>query len=245
MTSTSDGSVIAEPGTYSHLTRTITWLVGEVGPGDGGIANFSAKVRNDVVGGTEIINTATVHFPSVPETTETNTIVSVVGHPSIALVGLAPFETTVLRSSILYLNLTLANEGHFSETFNVTVYVNSTIIGTQNVTMPGRSEQPVLFMWNTTDFSVGSYNISAYAWPVLGDNDTLDNAVTGIFVAVMIPGDVDGDNDVDIFDIVRMASVYGVKQPDPRYDPACDIDSDGDIDIFDLVIAAGNYGDRW
>ncbi|MGB9134823.1 MAG: dockerin type I domain-containing protein [Candidatus Bathyarchaeia archaeon] len=57
--------------------------------------------------------------------------------------------------------------------------------------------------------------------------------------------DVDGDTNVDIFDTVIMAGVYGVKQPNPRYDPYCDIDGDGDIDIFDLVAAAMNYGENW
>jgi parallel beta-helix repeat protein len=58
-------------------------------------------------------------------------------------------------------------------------------------------------------------------------------------------GDVDGDRDVDIFDIVRMASCYGVIYPDERYDRLCDMDLDGDIDIFDIVKAAGNYGESW
>jgi len=56
---------------------------------------------------------------------------------------------------------------------------------------------------------------------------------------------VDGDRDVDIFDIVCMAGVYGVEYPDPRYDRLCDVDLDGDIDIFDIVIAAGHYGESW
>jgi parallel beta-helix repeat protein len=58
-------------------------------------------------------------------------------------------------------------------------------------------------------------------------------------------GDVDGDQDVDIFDIVRMASIYGVESPDPRYSRLCDLDLDADIDIFDIVVAAGNYGESW
>ena len=60
-----------------------------------------------------------------------------------------------------------------------------------------------------------------------------------------IPGDVDADRDVDIFDIVKIAGVYGVSKPDPRYDPILDIDGDGDVDIFDIVAAAGNYGESW
>jgi len=61
-------------------------------------------------------------------------------------------------------------------------------------------------------------------------------------VLVTLPGDIDGDRDVDIYDIVRMCNAYGTKKPDPDYDPACDIDGDGDVDIYDIVEAANQYG---
>jgi uncharacterized repeat protein (TIGR01451 family) len=173
--SKTNGSVIAEPGTYNPSTRTVTWLVGEVGPNEGGVANFSAKVRDDAPEGTEIINSATVYFPSVPETTRTNTIVSVVGQPDIAVKDLTPLETSAKRGSILHLNATLANEGYFAEAVNITLYANSTIIGTQNVTLTGRSESTVIFMWNTTNSLTGNYTISAYAEPVPGETNTTDN----------------------------------------------------------------------
>lgn len=87
--STIDGSVIAEPGIYNIGTRTITWFVGEVGPGEGGITEFSVNVRDDAENGTEIINYATVYFPSVPEETRTNGIVSIVSlnQPPVAAAG--------------------------------------------------------------------------------------------------------------------------------------------------------------
>ena len=64
-------------------------------------------------------------------------------------------------------------------------------------------------------------------------------------VCVTIPGDVDGDSDVDIFDIVSMADIYGTQKDDPDYNQYCDIDGDGTVGIFDIVIAAGNYGESW
>lgn len=76
--STIDDSVIASPGTYKLQTRTITWLVGEVSPGEGGYADISVNIREDAPEDTEIINFGIVYFPSVPETTRTNGIVSVV-----------------------------------------------------------------------------------------------------------------------------------------------------------------------
>lgn len=76
--STDNGKIIAPPGIYNPATRTITWLVGEVGPGKGGYANININVRDDISPGSEIINYGTVYFPSVPEITRTNAIVSVV-----------------------------------------------------------------------------------------------------------------------------------------------------------------------
>jgi uncharacterized protein DUF11 len=76
--STGDDTVIAEAGIYHPSTRTITWFAGEVGPGEGGYADFSVNVRSDAEPGTEIINYGTVYFPSVPEETRTNGIVSIV-----------------------------------------------------------------------------------------------------------------------------------------------------------------------
>lgn len=65
-------------GTYDPATRTITWYVGEVGPGAGGSFTFSAKVRGDAPPGTVISNFATVVFPSVPEVTRTNLVTNAI-----------------------------------------------------------------------------------------------------------------------------------------------------------------------
>jgi hypothetical protein len=78
------GAQIAPLGTYNPATRTITWFVGEVGPGQGGYADFSINAKADAPSGTEIINFATVYFPSVPEVTRTNGIVAWYNRPPAA-----------------------------------------------------------------------------------------------------------------------------------------------------------------
>ena len=75
------GEVIGEEGIYDPLTRTITWIAGEVGSRRGGYADFSVRVIEGAPYGTEVINFATIYFPSVPETTTTNAVVSVVNRP--------------------------------------------------------------------------------------------------------------------------------------------------------------------
>lgn len=72
------GTPIAPAGTYDPATRTITWTVGEVGPGKGGEAEFHVNVKGDAPNGTEIIEYATIYFPSVPQTLNTEAAVAVV-----------------------------------------------------------------------------------------------------------------------------------------------------------------------
>jgi len=64
------------------------------------------------------------------------------------------------------------------------------------------------------------------------------------FEATLInqPGDVDGDGDVDIFDLFAVASAFGTVEGDTGYNPACDFDSDGDVDINDLYTCGSNFG---
>ena len=174
--STKDGSVIADPGTYDSSTRTITWFVGEVGPGEGGFATFSIRVRNDALVGTEIINFATVYFPSVPEATQTNAIISVVGQPNIAITDVSPSQLVTDIGSIACINVTVVNEGYFSEAVNLTLYVNTTAIKTLSIFLSPRSNKTLVFMWNTTDFAIGNYTISAYVQPIQGETETNDNA---------------------------------------------------------------------
>ena len=66
---------------YDPQTRTLTVYIdnsGEVQSGNGGKVEFSIKVKPDVQPGTVITDYATVYFPSVPEETKTNAIISVV-----------------------------------------------------------------------------------------------------------------------------------------------------------------------
>lgn len=96
---TNDASILAPPGTYDPATRTITWLVGEVGPQEGRYAEFSANVTEDVPHGTDIINFATVYFPSVPEETRTNGVVSTVAPADLHYDGIVNFLDFAILAS--------------------------------------------------------------------------------------------------------------------------------------------------
>jgi hypothetical protein len=59
-----------------------------------------------------------------------------------------------------------------------------------------------------------------------------------------LPGDMDGDCDVDIVDIMLVAGRWNSSIGDPEYDPRFDVDSDGNIDIVDIMRVAGHWGER-
>lgn len=54
--------------------------------------------------------------------------------------------------------------------------------------------------------------------------------------------DVDCDGDVDITDIMAVASHWGCHQGDACYDPRYDMDNDGDIDIVDIMAVTAHWG---
>jgi hypothetical protein len=62
--------------------------------------------------------------------------------------------------------------------------------------------------------------------------------------ACALEGDVDGDGDVDIADIMLVASLWHTALGDPDFNPDYDLDSDGDIDIVDIMLVAVQWGKR-
>jgi len=103
----------------------------------------------------------------------------------VAITSVTPFPTTVTTGDSLLINVTVANEGDFSESFRVTVYYNSSVVETKNVTsLISRTDETLNFNWSTTGVPGGNYTIKAVASIVAGETDTEDNEGTGDKVTV-------------------------------------------------------------
>jgi len=57
-----------------------------------------------------------------------------------------------------------------------------------------------------------------------------------------VPGDTDGDGDVDLTDLAVVLAAFGSCAGDPGYNPNADFDGSGCVDLTDLALLLANYG---
>jgi len=145
----------------------------------------------------------------------------------------------------LHINLTIGNGEASTETFNTTVYANSTTIGTQLVTLASGNFATVPFFWNTTGFAYGNYTLTASETPVSDETKTGTDDAFGGWVLVTIPGDLNGGFTVGLLDLVILARAYGSKPGAPNWNPNADIEGSGVVGLADLVILAQHYGQHY
>ena len=192
-----------------------------------------------------------------PVTGETNTadnsrsggIVQIVvpsADHDVSVTTVAPINTAVGKGFMLNVSVTVANNGLFTETFNVTIYANGTQAApSQTVTNLNAGQTATLvFRWNTTGWIIGNYTLSATATTVLGEPNTANNTLVFGNINVMLPGDANGDGVVNMRDIFYFlnSNVFNAFSGMARYNPQMDIDASGRIDTRDLLIIAINFG---
>jgi hypothetical protein len=180
----------------------------------------------------------------IPHTRQNGTVILYALSPrhDVSVTNVTSSKTVVGQGYSLKINFTAANQGDYTETFNVTAYANTTSVASQNVTLSSGNSTTIIFTWNTTGFVKGNYTIKAVADTVSGETETGDNALTDGVVYVGVPGDVDGNHKVEIKDILLLAKAYGTNPQSLNWNPNLDVNGDDKVDIKDILIAAKNYG---
>ena len=163
----------------------------------------------------------------------------------IAVTGLVVGKTIIGGGYSTNVSVSVANRGSFSEDFSVILHANGTAINEAFTTLASGESSVIRFVWNTTGWSKGFYQLDASVPPVPDETNIMDNSYVDDYVFLTIAGDTNGDKDVDIFDAVAIARAYGSHIGDLQYDPICDLNDDGAVDIYDVVIATTKYGQYW
>jgi hypothetical protein len=183
---------------------------------------------------------------------------SPIGVHDVAVTNLQRLKTVVGQTYTCKLNVTVQNQGNFTETFNVTVYA---------VTLPPSAQackrlvsnliqgetRTLTLSWNTTQWAYGNYSISAIADPVPGETNTANNTFKDSWVLITIPGDTTGDRTVNVLDLILVAGHLGHMNGDGHTPFSSDwykcmntdIQGDSRHDVLDLILCAGHLGQHW
>jgi len=234
-----DGSMMVD----STLTGNVTGV-----NGDGTLATVTFYVNNAGscplhLSEATLVNSQDNQIPSQ----------TVDGYGYFAVVSsIANYKTVVGRGFGDGINVTIVNNSGNTETFNVTLYANTTAIGNQTTSnLLNGTFTLLIFTWNTTNFVYSNYTIRAYAGPIAGETDTSNQNITGSWVIVAGVGDITGspggwpDGKVDMKDIAYVATYFGTTSSSPSWKPNADINNDGKVDMKDIAIVAAHFGQSY
>ncbi len=115
------------------------------------------------------------------------------------------------------------------------------IIGTMEVAqLTPLNTTTATFQW--TPENAATYRIECEVSILEGEIDFLDNTLADGTVNVRMVGDVNGDNKVDIKDLVAVIPSFGASPLHPNWNPLADLNLDNVINMRDIGLIAKNFG---
>jgi hypothetical protein len=161
--------------------------------------NFKLPINSE-------LGTYTVYVSSsYKDETATNSTSFELMPRDIAVTNVTLSKTAIGQGYLMNVTVTVENQGYSDETFNLTLYANTTLIHTLfDVTLANGNSTILQYAWNTTGFVKGNYTISACSWPFHGEANILNNNCTDGSVLITKVGDlgsrVGSTNTFGVFD---------------------------------------------
>jgi len=166
----------------------------------------------------------------------------------VAVIKIVSHPDKVYSGRIVYINVTVSNLGYAAESFEVSLYYDETnIIGTKPITdLEAGQNFTVTFEWNTTGLEsctthILKANVTELPYEINLENNVL---VGDQPVKIKLLGDVDGDGEVGLTDLVIISQAYGATPEDSRWNSDADLDGDNKIGLADLVTCGFLYGNK-
>jgi len=163
----------------------------------------------------------------------------------VGIMDYAVSKTVVGRGYTLSLEVKILNYGVYDEHFLVTAYANTSTAGAQELTLIKSNSIILTLTWNTSSFAYGNYTVNAQAESVLNETNTADNILCCGTVYVGIPGDVNGDGGVDIYDAIVISNSFMSTSGSRKWNANANINGDNIVDIYDAIILANHYNQHY
>jgi parallel beta-helix repeat protein len=185
----------------------------------------------------------------VPFTVATNNVdhyplLKPFGLHNIGIAYVLKSKTVIAQSFTLHIDAKIQNLGMYDETFTFNCLVNVTILLSMPISLLTRNCTTLTIDWNTTNFAKGIYTLTVGADPVVDETDTTDNSLS-CKITVTIPGDVNGDFTVDIYDAITLAGAFNTNPSSSHWNSNADINCDNFVDIYDAIILASHFNQHY
>jgi len=166
----------------------------------------------------------------------------------IALSNMEASMDQVCQGLTVDINVTVVNLGNSSETFNVTLYYNTTKIKSERVeNMAPATTLTLGFAWNTSGLTFPkNYTIWANITTlILYELTTVNNIYTYGKIRVNLFGDINGDNYVNGQDAIPIGVAFGSRRGEDAWDQRTDLNEDGYINCKDVIVMGTCFGNHY
>jgi len=211
---------------------TITWDTSTVDSGtytikgEASTVPYEIDTTNNILTGDEVLILALKH--------------------DIAITSISTDRTWVYQGQEVNINVTVKNIGDTSETFNITVYYNESILfEEQIIELAPNIEITLSIVWNTSTVEPhNNYTLWAETSIIPYEYNMTNNRYINGIIEVRILGDVDGDGKVNMVDMWLVQGAFGASPGHPRWNPYADIDGSQRIDMIDIYIVQKEFGSQ-
>lgn len=162
----------------------------------------------------------------------------------VAVIGASSSMNETYVNRTIDIEVEVKNEGNADENFTLSVFVDGTLLDTSDVeNLAANETRKLAFSWDTTGFapSMTLYTIKAQASVVPYEINTANNVYIDGQIKIKIIGDVNGDGEVNITDLVLWDAACGTEEGDLNWNPQADIDGDGIVYKEDGILIIQNY----
>lgn len=167
----------------------------------------------------------------------------------VAVIDVKPASPIIYDNWTVNIKAVVLNNGSYTESFNVRVYYGTNASESQSVTnLPPGETATLIFKWNTSETTESlymQYTIKAEASVVTNETMTENNLLINGPITVVILGDVNGDQTVNILDIIVISNAFGSTPENPSWNILGDLNGDERVTVNDLILIARRFGQHW